>query len=255
MRTRKSYPQSSYVSILQILIYDTHSFRVCIHQHTRTQVRVAARLATDKSVSTRKRALQLVTALLLRCPSNEEWQTLWLQYVLPGIHDAETTVQNISIEAVDRLILAPLSSSARSKDVDTNSTWLLLRKIPLSSGCQTMLCLQTALRKAPSNRLTPRLLSLLLDTAVKMEKDVNSGISWALLQELVRTTKLQKHFDLDIVVKCFGTTLISIEDDELCSSHPSVIPSTFILFRSTRTRINHNNHNNKRYAKNASHHE
>ena len=100
MRTRKSYPQSSYVSILQILIYDTHSFRVCIHQHTRTQVRVAARLATDKSVSTRKRALQLVTALLLRCPSNEEWQTLWLQYVLPGIHDAETTVQNISIEAV-----------------------------------------------------------------------------------------------------------------------------------------------------------
>ena len=198
-------------------------------------------------MSTRKRALQLVTALLLRCFSNEEWQTLWLQYVLPGIHDAETTVQNISIEAVDRLILAPLSSSTRRKDVDTNSTWTLLRKIPLSSGNQTMLCLQTALRKAPSNRLTPRLLTLLLDTAVKMENDVNSGISWALLQELVRTTKLQKHFDLDIVVKCFGTTLISIEDDELCSSHPSVIPSTSILFRPSRTRIHHNN--NKKVRK------
>ena len=194
-------------------------------------VRVAARLATDKSVSTRKRALQLVTALLLRCPSNEEWQALWLQYVLPGIHDAETSVQNTSIEAVDRLILAPLSTSARRKENDTNSTWTMLRKIPLNSGCQTMLCLQTALQKAPSNRLTPRLLALLLDTAVKMEKNVNSGISWALLEQLVRTTKLQKHFDLDTVVKCFGTTLMAIEDDdELCSRHPSVIPSTFYWY-------------------------
>lgn len=56
-------------------------------------VNVAAMLATDTSVSTRKRALQLVTALLLRCPSNEEWQALWLQYVLPGIHDPESTVR------------------------------------------------------------------------------------------------------------------------------------------------------------------
>ena len=147
----------------------------------------------------------------------------------------------------------------RRKENDTNSTWTMLRKIPLNSGCQTMLCLQTALQKAPSNRLTPRLLALLLDTAVKMEKNVNSGISWALLEQLVRTTKLQKHFDLDTVVKCFGTTLMAIEDDdELCSCHPSVIPSTFYWYHFSFFYLHDtslNPYNNNRYTENASHHE
>lgn len=133
------------------------------------------------------------------------------------------------IEAVDRLILAPLASSVRSSsnkgDAKKEATWAMLRKIPLGFGRQTTLCLQTALSKAPTNRLTPRLLNYILDSAIEMENNENSGISWAIMEELVRAQKLRKHLDLERIIECFKNTLSYINGDSN-KDHSVIIQNT-----------------------------
>eukprot|EP00939_MAST-03C_sp_MAST-3C-sp1_P002830 g2830.t1 len=116
-------------------------------------VRAFAELVgTDRAVSTRKKALQLLTALLLRHPRHEEWQRLWLQFGLPAVHDPESSVQNVCVEAVRRLVVHKIGNALGNSGVSDEEAeaFSFLSKIPLEAGCRPILCLQACLAKAAS---------------------------------------------------------------------------------------------------------
>lgn len=78
----------------------------------------------DLALLVRKQALQALTKCLRAHPEEELLLRLWLEGALPLVLDAENTVMEKAVEAVEELILGPLCLLAPGPDA--NLAWRLL---------------------------------------------------------------------------------------------------------------------------------
>lgn len=81
----------------------------------------------DLGLLVRKQALQALTKCLRAHPEEELLLRLWLEGALPLVLDAETSVMEKAVEAVEELILGPLCLLAPGPDADL--AWRLLAQV------------------------------------------------------------------------------------------------------------------------------
>ncbi|XP_068184281.1 condensin-2 complex subunit D3 isoform X2 [Antennarius striatus] len=82
----------------------------------------------DLAVSVKKKALQCVGELLAVKPGCSAVQEAWLRGVLPAVVDAEGSVQEKALEALDQVLLQQLTPYSRGRHLDASQqlTWDLL---------------------------------------------------------------------------------------------------------------------------------
>ncbi|KAK5908137.1 hypothetical protein CgunFtcFv8_016218 [Champsocephalus gunnari] len=82
----------------------------------------------DPAVSVKKKALSCVGELLAAKPECSVVQKAWLQGVLPAVMDAESSVQDKALEALDQVVLCSIKAyfAGRHLDAGQRLTWDLL---------------------------------------------------------------------------------------------------------------------------------
>uniref|UniRef100_A0A3P8WQ73 Non-SMC condensin II complex, subunit D3 n=1 Tax=Cynoglossus semilaevis TaxID=244447 RepID=A0A3P8WQ73_CYNSE len=136
----------------------------------------------DPAVSVRKKTLQCMGELLTANPLNIAVQKAWLHGVVPVVLDSENTVQDRALEALEQMLLHPITSySSRShQDTFQRLAWDLL--VLLCQDCKN-LC--NYLGKAFSiwskqNKFTPSFITNLISHT---EAEHASG-AWLLLSKV-----------------------------------------------------------------------
>ncbi|XP_074503106.1 condensin-2 complex subunit D3 [Sebastes fasciatus] len=92
----------------------------------------------DPAVSVKKKALQCVGELLTAKPECSVVQKAWLQGVVPAVVDAESSVQDRALEALDEVLLSHIKPYSASRHLDANQrlTWDLL--VMLCHECRNL---------------------------------------------------------------------------------------------------------------------
>lgn len=133
----------------------------------------------DLALLVRKQALQALTKCLRAHPKEELLLRLWLEGALPLVLDAENSVMEKAVEAVEELILGPLCLLAPGPDADL--AWRLLAQVSQGPFREHHKYLQQAvLQLHRAEKLRPNQLTV-LKTYVG---GANDASVWLLLSKL-----------------------------------------------------------------------
>jgi hypothetical protein len=97
---------------------------------SRSQMAAIASRCEDSSASIRKQAARSLTALLRLDPISASTRAAWIDGVLPLARDSEATVSDAAIEAIEEMLVEPLSACAVApRQPPADSFWMLLAAI------------------------------------------------------------------------------------------------------------------------------
>lgn len=156
---------------------------------SRSQMAAIADRCQDSSPSIRKQAARSLTALLRLDPSSAAIRAAWIDGVLPLARDSEATVSDAAVEALEEMLVEPLSECATAPhQPPADSLWMLLAAIrpPSLPNVQHAIGALAARSRLPA-KLAPAVQAVLAqEAAARGDGKAARAALWAILLQVAQ---------------------------------------------------------------------